>query len=212
MHPVPAPHPCACDARAHAPSLVVVTGGPGAGKTALLELVRKHFCAHVVVLPEAASIVFGGGFPRRAELHWAKAAQRAIFHVQRQLEQAALEEGGAAVILCDRGTLDGVAYWPDGPESWAAELGTTIAAEQARYRAVIQLRTPPAGSYNHVNPLRLESAGEAARSDTLIAGIWTGHARHHVIAAEHRFIDKVRLGLQAIETEIPPCCRGNGVR
>jgi predicted ATPase len=190
---------------------VVVTGGPGAGKTALLELVQKHFCAHVVVLTEAASIVFGGGFPRRAELHWAKAAQRAIFHVQRQLEQAALEEGHAAVILCDRGTLDGVAYWPDGAEGWAAEVGTTVAAERARYAAVVQLRTPPAGSYNHANPLRVESAVEAARSDARIAELWSGHAHHHVIPAEHKFIDKVRLGLQAIETEIPACCRGNGL-
>jgi predicted ATPase len=207
MRSVSAPQPCRCDARTHAPKLVVVTGGPGAGKTALLELGQKHFCSHVVVLPEAASIVFGGGFPRRADLPWAKAAQRAIYHVQRQLEQAALEEGGAAVILCDRGTVDGVAYWPDGAVGWAAELGTTIAAEQARYAAVIQLRTPAAGSYNHTNPLRLESASEAARSDARIAAIWTGHAHHHVIAAEHRFIDKVRLGLQAIESEIPPCCR-----
>jgi predicted ATPase len=47
------------------PKLVVLTGGPGAGKTALLEVVRRHFCEHVVVLPEAASIVFGGGLASR---------------------------------------------------------------------------------------------------------------------------------------------------
>jgi adenylate kinase len=32
---------------------VVLTGGPGAGKTALLELIRQSFCSHVKVLPEA---------------------------------------------------------------------------------------------------------------------------------------------------------------
>ena len=40
--------------------LVVVTGGPGAGKTAVLELLRHRVCEHVVILPEAAGIVFGG--------------------------------------------------------------------------------------------------------------------------------------------------------
>jgi hypothetical protein len=30
-------------------------------KTALLELIRQSFCSHVRVLPEAASVVFGGG-------------------------------------------------------------------------------------------------------------------------------------------------------
>jgi len=39
--------------------LVVLTGGPGAGKTAFLEIARRNFCEHIAVLPEAASIVFG---------------------------------------------------------------------------------------------------------------------------------------------------------
>ena len=36
------------------PARIVLTGGPGGGKTAVLEVVRRHFCEHVVVLPEAA--------------------------------------------------------------------------------------------------------------------------------------------------------------
>lgn len=59
-------------------------GGPGAGKTALLELIRQSFCSHVKILPEAAGIVFGGGFPRESEPTCRRAAQRAIFHVQRE--------------------------------------------------------------------------------------------------------------------------------
>lgn len=37
----------------HKRKTIVLTGGPGAGKTAVLELVRQQFCAHVEVLPEA---------------------------------------------------------------------------------------------------------------------------------------------------------------
>ena len=54
--------PCICDEAGHRPRLVVITGGPGAGKTALLETVRYHFCQHVSVLPESASLIYGGGF------------------------------------------------------------------------------------------------------------------------------------------------------
>ena len=37
----------------------MLTGGPGAGKTATLEMIKDAFCDHVKVVPEAASVVFG---------------------------------------------------------------------------------------------------------------------------------------------------------
>jgi len=40
---------CPCRER-HEPRRVVLTGGPGAGKTAVLELIRQSFCVHVKVL------------------------------------------------------------------------------------------------------------------------------------------------------------------
>jgi DNA helicase TIP49 (TBP-interacting protein) len=54
---------CRCGG-AHTPYRVVLTGGPGAGKTAVLEVIRRALCRHVHVLPESAGILFGGGFPR----------------------------------------------------------------------------------------------------------------------------------------------------
>ena len=105
---------CDCAELTHTPRLIAVTGGPGAGKTAVLEIARRSLCAHVDVLPEAAGIVFGGGFPRRPTDPARRAAQRAIFHVQIELEQVLLDERRAAIGLCDRGTIDSVAYWP-GP-------------------------------------------------------------------------------------------------
>lgn len=44
---------CACE-RAHPPRLVVLTGGPGAGKTALLEIIRSSFCRDRGTLDGAA--------------------------------------------------------------------------------------------------------------------------------------------------------------
>ncbi len=104
--------PCDCRDR-HVPRRVVLTGGPGAGKTAVLELIRLFFCEHVKTLPEAAGIVFGGRFPRSDSPPLRQAAQRAIYHIQRELESVADTEN-AAVVLCDRGTVDCAAYWTRG--------------------------------------------------------------------------------------------------
>lgn len=182
-----------------------MTGGPGAGKTAVLELVKRSLCAHVVVLPEAAGIVFGGGFPRRTSPPARRAAQRAIFHVQRELE-ATVEGADAALVLCDRGTIDGAAYWP-GPGELFGEIGTTLSSELARYDVVIHLRTPPTWEgYNRANPLRVESAEEAHVIDERIAAAWAEHPRRFEIAPAGDFLRKASQALELIRREVPACC------
>ena len=203
---------CRCEAPLHGCRLVVLTGGPGAGKTAVLEIIRKSFCAHVAVLPEAATIVFGGGFPRTQVDGGRRAAQRAIYHVQRELERVALEGGQAAVALCDRGTVDGLAYWPGTPSSYWEEVGTSQEAELRRYAAVIHLRTPSAErGYNHVNPVRLESAQEAAILDERIALAWDGHPRRFFVESAGEFLDKAAQAVALVRQEVPPCCRAHPV-
>jgi predicted ATPase len=192
------------------PIRIVLTGGPGAGKTAVLEVVRKHFCAHVAVLPEAASIVYSGGFPRRKEAAYRRAAQRAIFHVQSELERAVVEDGRAAVALCDRGTIDGLAYWPDDPSRFFAEVKSSLEEELSHYSAVIHLRTPTASyGYNHQNPLRIESVDEALQIDARIAEVWKRHPRRFLVDPEGEFLAKVRHVLELIRREVPECYRAH---
>jgi predicted ATPase len=200
--------PCKCRLPAHAGRIVVLTGGPGAGKTAVLEVVRRQLCEHIVVLPEAASIVYGGGFPRHAIDAGRRAGQRAIYHVQRELERLTLEEGMAAIGLCDRGTVDGAAYWPGTPESYWDELGTTLERELARYAAVIHLRTPSAErGYNHQNVLRTESAVEAAAIDERIARAWSSHPQRFFVESSADFLEKAARAIALIRAELPACCR-----
>jgi predicted ATPase len=197
--------PCDCT-NTHVPRRVVLTGGPGAGKTATLELIRRaSFCEHVQILPEAASIVFGGGFPRRVDVAARKAAQRAIFYVQRELEEAAAGSN-TAIILCDRGTVDGAAYWP-GPEDYFAAVNTTGAEQFARYDAVIHLRTPALDrGYNRKNPLRTETAVEAAEADQRILTAWERHPRRFVVESTPDFLVKVGRVLELLRAEMPECC------
>jgi predicted ATPase len=196
-----------CDCRdPHQARRIVLTGGPGAGKTAVLELVRQALCKHVHVLPESAGIVFGGGFPRGQALTLRRPAQRAIYFVQRELEATAVAFD-AAIVVCDRGTVDSLAYWP-GPDDLWASVGSTLAGELARYDAVIHLRTPSASlGYNHVNPLRLETAEEAAAIDARIAAAWADHPRRFEIPATHDFVAKATRAIGVIAELLPACCR-----
>ena len=202
-------HRCHCSLPRHSTKLVVLTGGPGAGKTAVLEMARRVFCAHVTILPEAASLLFGGGFPRHPGEIGQRAVQRAIFHVQREVERLAIEEGKAAVALCDRGTIDGLAYWPDAAEGFWQDLNSDPQSELARYAAVIHLETPPAnGGYNHQNPLRSESPVEAKVINDRILAAWSGHPRRSVVLSTNDFLDKAVTALKSISAEMPGCCYG----
>jgi predicted ATPase len=189
---------------------IVLTGGPGAGKTAVLEMMRKTLCEHVKVVPEAAGVVFGGGFPRGNALEVCRAGQRAIFFLQRELE-AATTADDVSIALCDRGTIDGLAYWPGTDDLWG-EVGTTLQEQLARYHAVIHLRTPPLdGGYNHQNPLRVESALEAAAIDTRIAAAWAEHPRHFEVPSMPDFLEKVARVIEIVRSELPACCRNHPV-
>ena len=197
---------CKCGA-IHSRRRIVLTGGPGAGKTALLELIRQSFCSHAKVLPEAASVVFGGGFPREDDPSCRRAAQKAIFYVQRELEIAG-DTHSPAIVLCDRGTIDGLAYWPGPLEEFWSSLGTTLEIELGRYDAVVHLRTPAEGhGYNHQNPLRTESATTAAEIDSRILQAWQSHPRRFIVESSAEFLDKAARALEILSGELPECCQ-----
>lgn len=192
----------------HGPvNFVVLTGGPGAGKTAVLESARKILCSHIALLPEAASILFKGGFWRRNTPSARKAAQKAIFHIQRQSEAIVSEDGFFSLGLCDRGTIDGLAYWPASEEEFWKSFHTTREQEFKRYAAVIHLRTPSAHEgYNYQNPVRFESPEEAALIDERIKDIWSQHPRYYEVESTLKFMDKVSHCLEHIREYIPACC------
>jgi hypothetical protein len=105
--------------------------------------------------------------------------------------------------LCDRGTLDGLAYWPGEGADLLREVGTTLEAELARYAMVIHLCTPSeTGGYNYQNPLRTETALEAAAIDARIAEIWSAHSRVMVVKNQRAFDDKLREVVEIIRGEI----------
>jgi predicted ATPase len=198
---------CGCSA-IHQRQRIVLTGGPGAGKTAVLELARSMLCRHLRVLPESASILFGGGFPRVPFQEGREAAQIAIFAVQRQVEAVEDARDPPGVALCDRGTVDALAYWPGAPEEFWKRVRSSREYELARYAAVIHMRPPEGGQgWDNRNPLRPESAAQAAELDRRIALAWEGHPRRRFIESSPDFLAKARRAIDALCLELPSCCR-----
>jgi hypothetical protein len=125
--------------------------------------------------------------------------------------EATAEGENAAIVLCDRGTVDGSAYWP-GPDSLWPALGTTLEEQLRRYDTVIHLRTPLLQhGYNHLNPLRRESAAEAAAVDARLLDVWASHPHRFVVDASADFLVKAKRVLNIIRGELPDCCRHHAV-
>lgn len=177
---------------------IALTGGPSGGKTTLASLIQKEFSEQVVVVPEAASILFGGGFPRRPGIKSLQHRQKAIYFVQRELEGIIREEFPKTLLVCDRGSLDGIAYWPTAETDFLVAIGSTLEAELARYDWVIHLDTAPQAHYDISNPLRTESYQEAKQLNERVKTAWAKHPRRFVIANGGHFVDKMARALSVV--------------
>jgi predicted ATPase len=188
---------------------IVLTGGPGGGKTTAADLFRREIGERVVVVPEAATLLFSGGFPRVTEAHARRAAQQAIYHVQKNLENVQSARFPERILLCDRGTVDGAAYWPDEPEVFFTAVGTTEAEELARYDAVIFFESAAVGgvAIEGGNPARIESMEEALHLDHRLRAIWSKHPRFVVVRHNASFFRKITFGLTALESIVADVLR-----
>lgn len=181
---------------------IVLTGGPGGGKSTAADLFRREIGEKIVVVPETATMLFTGGFPRVGE-HKARAAtQKAIFHAQVALEdiQGALYPG--RVLLCDRGTIDGAAFWPGAaPLGFFETLGTSLDRELGRYDAVIFFESAAVGdiSIEGGNPARTESNAEARELDMRLRELWSKHAAFHFVPHSASFFAKLQEGLRQLQ-------------
>jgi predicted ATPase len=171
---------------------VAITGGPSGGKTTLIEALKKEYpSGQVKIVPEAASILYKGGFPRVKSYEGLFHAQRAIYAVQREVEDLRCKIYPQAVIVCDRGSIDALAYWPDGAENFFSVVGSTIEKEIARYDWVIHLDTAAEPDYDNSNAIRTENFQEALALNEKIKKSWSVHPQRLVINSHQDFLSKV---------------------
>lgn len=184
---------------------IVLTGGPGGGKTTALDLFRRELQDKVCVVPEAASILFTGGLPRSENQEVIKCTQRTIFNLQRSLEQIQSTLCPDKLLICDRGTVDGFAYWPeDDHNKFFSAMNTTLEQELSRYDAVIFFETAAfdGNDIKSNNPVRTESKKQAVELDKKLHAIWSQHPNFNYVASSESFVQKIMFGIMTINNVI----------
>lgn len=193
---------------------IVLTGGPGAGKTSVTRLLAESSVwsrwrdelGGVTAVPEAATQTYAA---RRTRWDWLDDAgrrevQRAIYHLQVQQEAELAETArrrGDRVLLLDRGTIDGSAYWPDGAEAYWHDLGSSVSVELERYDGVVLLESAATiGIYDGdaSNAVRFEDPQAAVESGRALAALWGGHPRQVRVPAREDFEAKVAAAAAAV--------------
>ncbi len=163
---------------------IVLTGGPGGGKTSVLEELRRRdpHAERLLIVPEAASLLLRAG-----HVSGTKVLQLAIVRLQIILEaevQAADQGrvGPGRVMICERGTLDSLAYWrhygwPD--EEFFSATGMNETEHLSRYDGALHLQTTAIGAVSHyrqgIRAGRTETPREATEIDRACASVWSGH-------------------------------------
>jgi len=184
------------------PLRIVLTGGPGGGKTTAADLFRREIGDDVVIVPESATTLFAGGFPRVDDERARRSVQRAIYEVQRSLEDIQGALYPERILLCDRGTIDGAAYWPDGEAEFFEEMNSSLERELARYDVVLFFETAAIGgaSIEGGNRYRVESDVQAIELDDRLRSLWSKHPRFHLVPHNASFLRKITTGLSILES------------
>ena len=189
---------------------VVLTGGPCGGKTTALTEIKARLEALgflILCVPEAATLMFGNG-ARVWDESSAFVFQRNLIRLQLALEDAfaelAVEAKQNAVVLCDRGAMDGKAYMSE--EQWELLLEelrmTPVALRDERYDAVLHLVTAADGAESYYtlanNATRTETAAEARGQDRKTLDCWTGHEHLYIVDNSTPFDEKIRRAVARI--------------
>ena len=180
---------------------IVITGGPGGGKTTALDLFQRELEGKVAIVPESATAIFESGVKRDHDPNVLKLVQKTIFDYQKNIEAIYELQFFNKVLLCDRGSLDGLAYWPNSEASFFAMTGTDINRELGQYDSVIFFETAASsgGDITTNNPYRNETNEQSIKLDEKLKSIWSRHPNFHLVKSEKSFVSKIMKGIDVIK-------------
>mmetsp|Transcript_2205 Transcript_2205/g.3269 ORF Transcript_2205/g.3269 Transcript_2205/m.3269 type:complete len:420 (+) Transcript_2205:34-1293(+) len=187
---------------------IVLTGGPCGGKTTALERISNYLRERgfeVMTCPEAFSIIASNGMSMdyyAAVPTIGPVIQGVVMDLQARMEDGFTSilraRGKPAVVLCDRGLMDGSAYC--STEEWDELLETKGIASvcdirEGRYNAVFHLVSAAEGAEQYYtlenNVVRTETAEEARILDRKTRAAWVGHPKLCVFDNSTDFEEKM---------------------
>lgn len=174
----------------------VLTGGPCGGKTTALArvfLFLRERGFEVITCPEAFTVLATNGmsFDFFTTPGMGKIIQGTVMDVQMNLEDSVERvlraRGKPAVILSDRGVMDGSVYVTKDEFQQVMDEHSTdvVQLRDNRYDAVFHLVTCADGAEKHYtlenNKARTETPGEAITADKKTQKAWLGHPHLYVL-------------------------------
>lgn len=181
---------------------IVITGGPCSGKTTVIRAVQEEFPEGVIVVPEVSTLLLSGGFPVAGKdlawnEEWQAGLQRAILPLQESLENswALVAEQRGAVLLCDRGILDGAAYTPGGVQAFCKRFKVNKTAALRRYQTVVHLESQATANPSNYsaanNNARFEPLERAQALEYATRAAWESHPCHVFISGTGGIENKI---------------------
>jgi len=195
---------------------IALTGGPCAGKTTVLDVLRVTYGDSLVVMPEIATMLLENGFPRPGievppSDEWFRSFQRAVLPTQKSMEEqyrSIAQAKQANLVVFDRGLIDGAAYMPEGEDAYLKMFNITKAEAYARYDSVIHLSSVATvsadlwNSLKETNSIRYETVDEACERDQRLRDIWRDHPGWHQVAADQGIDHVIAETLNLIEKSL----------
>jgi predicted ATPase len=159
------------------PFRIVITGGPCAGKTEVWRFLGNAVPGGVPVPEAATQLILDGKSEDSLGL---EGFQRAVYERQLALEEGGREKG--LLLLCDRGLLDGLAYFPSLFDCLEVSREKVL----NRYAMVIQLEViRDSHAYDmHFgnNPARHEDHERALALEKDLERVYEGHSTYFLLA------------------------------
>ena len=188
---------------------IVLTGGPGSGKTSVLEKIKQVYSSEgykVIIVPETATELMNNGITFKdgsiSLLDFQELVMRLQLAKEEVVERAIeLSNSDKVIVVYDRGTIDNTAYIKKEEfEEILARLNNvkSFADLMNKYDLVINLVGREDFYTTENNKARSESASEALKLGDTTLKCWLGHKLVKIVLPKDTIEEKTNEVLNII--------------